>query len=123
VFISFDYDNDEDLKVLLVGQAKNEDSPFDISDWSIKTASRDWKEQARARIKRAEQVIVICGENTDDATGVDVELKIAQEESKPYFLLKGRSEVECKKPSAALAGDKLYRWTWSNLKNLLSGLR
>ena len=123
MFISFDYDNDEDLKVLLVGQAKNEDSPFDISDWSIKTASRDWKEQARARIKRAEQVIVICGENTDDATGVDVELKIAQEESKPYFLLKGRSEVECKKPSAALAGDKLYRWTWSNLKNLLSGLR
>lgn len=27
-FISFDYDHDSDLKSLLVGQAKNDDSPF-----------------------------------------------------------------------------------------------
>ncbi len=32
VFISFDYDHDEDLKTLLVGQAKNEDLPFYIED-------------------------------------------------------------------------------------------
>lgn len=38
-FISFDYDNDSDLKNLLVGQAKYEDSPFEIADWSIKEAS------------------------------------------------------------------------------------
>ena len=36
VFISFDYDNDSDLKTLLVGQAKNPDSPFEITDMSIK---------------------------------------------------------------------------------------
>jgi integrase len=35
-FISFDYDHDEDLKTLLVGQAKNPDSPFWIADQSIK---------------------------------------------------------------------------------------
>ena len=29
-FISFDYDHDNDLKILLVGQAKREDSPFAI---------------------------------------------------------------------------------------------
>lgn len=28
VFISFDYDNDNDLKNLLVGQAKSTDSPL-----------------------------------------------------------------------------------------------
>ena len=27
-FISFDYDHDADLKAILVGQAKNTDSPF-----------------------------------------------------------------------------------------------
>ncbi len=35
-FISFDYDHDSDLKLLLVGQAKNSDSPFEITDMSIK---------------------------------------------------------------------------------------
>ena len=53
VFISFDYDHDNDCKNLLVGQAKNEDSPFEIEDWSIKEPSSDWKDKARARIKRA----------------------------------------------------------------------
>ncbi len=36
VFISFDYDHDVDLKNLLVGQAKNEDSPFEITYMSVK---------------------------------------------------------------------------------------
>jgi len=36
VFISFDFDHDEDLRNLLVGQAKNEDSPFEIKDRSLK---------------------------------------------------------------------------------------
>lgn len=36
VFISFDYDHDESLKNLLVGQARNPDSPFCITDMSIK---------------------------------------------------------------------------------------
>lgn len=51
-FISFDYDNDSDLKTLLVGQARNEDSPFEITDMSIKEAiSNNWKEKARTRIE------------------------------------------------------------------------
>ena len=35
-FISFDFDHDEDLRNLLVGQAKNPDSSFTISNWSLK---------------------------------------------------------------------------------------
>ena len=47
-FISFDYDNDSDLKTLLVGQSKNPDSPFEIVDMSIKEAiATNWKENAR----------------------------------------------------------------------------
>lgn len=68
VFISFDYDNEDDLKTLLVGQAANEDSPFSIADWSIKEESGDWTDKARTRIKRVDQVIVICGKSTDMAT-------------------------------------------------------
>jgi hypothetical protein len=36
VFTSFDFDHDESLRNLLVGQARNPDSPFEIADWSVK---------------------------------------------------------------------------------------
>lgn len=101
VFVSFDYDHDLDLKNLLVGQAKNEDSPFEIADWSIRDASSTWKADARKRIKASDVVAVICGEHTDTATGVGVELDIAQDEGVSYFLLKGRSNKTCKKPTTA----------------------
>lgn len=122
-FISFDYDHDLDLKNLLVGQARNPDSPFEIADWSIKDSSPDWKEKARERIRRSDQVIVICGEHTDTAAGVSTEIRIAREEKKPYFLLYGRSNAKCRKPTAALASDKMYKWTWPNLKRLVGGAR
>jgi len=123
-FISFDYDHDLDLKNLLVGQARNPDTPFEISDFSIKEAiSRDWKEKARTRIKGCDLVIVICGEATHTATGVSAELEIAQEERTPYFLLWGRSEKQCTKPVGAKSDDKVYKWTWDGLKALIAGAR
>lgn len=123
-FVSFDYDHDSDLKTLLVGQAKNSDSPFEITDMSIKeTISEDWKKKARTRIKGCDVVVVLCGEHTDTAAGVSAELKIAQEESVAYFLLKGRSNKTCVKPKAAKSTDKIYDWTWDNLKKLIGGSR
>ena len=124
LFISFDFDHDEDLRSLLAGQAKNEDSPFEFTDASVKEPmTGDWKEKVRARIKRADQVAVICGEHTDTAAGVSVELTITQEEKKPYFLLWGRRGKTCKKPKAARDSDKIYEWTWDNLKKLIAGDR
>ena len=123
-FISFDYDNDSDLKTLLVGQAKNEDSPFEITDMSIKEAiDNNWKAKARTRIKGCDVVAVICGKYTDVATGVSAEISIAQEEGIPYFLLQGRSNEVCKTPKAAKTSDKIYNWTWNNLKTLINGGR
>ena len=61
VYISFDDHHDSDLKNSHEGQAANEDSPFNIADWSIKEPSSDWKDKARERIERAEQMIVLCG--------------------------------------------------------------
>ena len=124
VFISFDYDNDSDLKTLLVGQAKNEDSPFEISDWSVKEhLTGDWKEKVRERIRQVDVVCVICGKKTDEATGVSAELSITKDEKVDYFLLEGRANGGCKKPKSASASDKMYEWTWANLKKLIGGAR
>lgn len=124
VFISFDYDHDSDLKTLLVGQSKHEDTPFEISDWSVKEElSGDWKAKVRTKIKKVDIVAVICGEYTDTATGVSAEVMISQEEEKPYFLLAGRASGKNKKPKAAKSSDSIYKWTWENLKKLIHGKR
>ena len=50
-FISFDFDHDEDLRNLLVGQAKHPASPFEIKDRSLKEPlTGDWKEKVRQRM-------------------------------------------------------------------------
>ncbi len=121
-FISFDYDHDARLKDLLIGQSKHPDSPFEIVDWSIKSASNDWKEQARRRIKASGLVIVLCGTSTHSATGVSVELSTAKEEGVSFFLLAGYKDGSTK-PASASSSDKLYTWTWDNLKALVGGSR
>lgn len=122
VFISFDYDHDARLKDLLVGQSRNPASPFVIADWSIKQASSSWQQEARRRIRASDLVIVLCGTHTDAATGVSTEVRIAQEEGIPYFLLSGGSGRSTR-PLAAKSTDKLYRWTWDNLRALVGGAR
>ena len=54
--------------------------------------SSNWKENARRRIRGCDVVVVLCGEHTDTASGVAAELAIAQEESVPYFLLRGHPD-------------------------------
>lgn len=124
VFISFDFDHDEDLRNLLVGQAQHPDTPFEIKDRSLKEPlTGDWKQKVGRRMDNVDLVIVICGEKTNTAAGVAAELTIAREATKPYFLLWGRSDKTCVKPTSALQSDKIYKWTWDHLKALIGGAR
>ncbi|MBI5117931.1 TIR domain-containing protein [Candidatus Poribacteria bacterium] len=123
-FISFDFDHDEDLRNLLVGQSKHPDSPFEIKDRSLKEPlTGDWKEKVRRRMDNVDLMIVICGEFTHTAVGVAAELTITREAKKPYFLLWGRNGKTCTKPTSALTADKIYEWTWPTVKSLIGGAR
>ncbi len=121
VFISFDYDNDEDLRTLLVGQAKNARTPFDFVDWSLKHATPNWKAEAVAAIRRSEAVLVICGAHTDTARGVTEEIRIARQEQRRYFLLRGRRDIPCTRPVGVARGDVMHDWKWDTLAELLKG--
>ena len=123
VFISFDYDNDKDLPGNLVAQAVRPDSPFSITDWSVRAPiDENWRREVRDRIRRVDLVIVICGEHTHDAAGVAGEVTITQEENKPYFLLKGRRRKTCTKPRNALWSDEMHRGTRENLKRIMESV-
>jgi len=124
VFISFDYDNDENAKIMLAGQAKLPDSPFDFKDASVKEhLTGDWKDKVKRRMDNVDIVAVLCGEKTHTAAGVSAELEIAKERGKEFFLLAAYSDKTCTKPKSASSTDKLYKWTWDNLKALIGGSR
>lgn len=123
-FISFDIDNDDGAKKMLAGQAKLPDSPFDFKDNSVKYhLTGDWEQKVRQRMDNIDVVIVLCGTKTHTATGVAKELTIAKEKKKPYFLLAAYSDKHCTKPTSASSSDKVYKWTWDNLKKLIAGNR
>lgn len=98
-FISFDYDHDNDLRGNLIAQANKSGSPFSITDWSVKEPfDEKWREKVQDIIKRTDLTIVICGEHTHQAEGVEAEVTMVQQVGKPYFLLKGRREKTCTRP-------------------------
>ncbi len=119
VFMSFDRDRDRDLHERLIHQSHGSDSPFEVADWSGRdSGSRgaEADESVPTRIGRVDAVIVLCGEHTDSAVGVTQELRIAQDQKKPYFLVWGRRGLTCTKPLGAKADDSMYTWLWSVLK-------
>ena len=123
VFISFDYDHDKDLRGNLVAHAEDPESPFRITDESVREPiDENWRKEVRDRIRRADLVFVICGEHTHDAAGVAAEIGIAREVGTPYFLLEGRRTRTCKKPKNVLASDEIHTWTWENLGKLIASV-
>ena len=124
VFIGFDVDHDEDAKILLAEQARLPDSPFDITDASVREPhTGDWGDKVRRRMDDIDVVIVLCGEHAYLAKGMAAELTIAQEKNKPYFLLTAYAHKTCTRPTSAMSSDKVYEWTWDNLKTLIGGWR
>ena len=120
VFVSFDFDNDKTLKDFLIGQARLDDSPFDVADHSLKEAQpeKDWENKARAVISRSDVFIVMLGPKTKHASGVLKEVKMARDLDKPHFQIIGYRDGDA---SWAVPGaGRTYRWGWDNLKKLLA---
>jgi len=120
VFVSFDFDNDKTLKEFMIGQAKLQDSPFEVIDFSLKEAApeKDWLDKARAAISRSEVFVVMLGSKTKNAPGVLKEVKFANELKKSKFQIIGYKEGS--EDWAVPDGGRVYRWNWENLKQLLS---
>ncbi len=120
VFVSFDFDNDKALKDFIIGQAKNDDSPFEVSDHSLKedAPEKDWLEKARAAISRAEVFIIMLGPKTRKASGVLKEVKIAKELDKKRFQIIGYKDGT--EDWAVPDAGRTYSWSWDNLKKLLA---
>lgn len=121
VFISFAKE-DSHLRDFLRGQARNENSPFEFVDMSVKQPwDSQWKTNCRTRIKGCDGVIAIVTQNTKSADGQIWEIKCAQQESIPVLGIYGY-----KTHIGAIPNDcgyvKIVDWTWPNISSWLKNL-
>jgi len=119
LFVSFDFDNDRVLKEFIIKQSKRPDSPFEVTDQSLKEAApeRTWEKKALDAIRRSEVVIVMVGPKTHSAPGVLKEVAMARAEGKKIVQIIGYKDGNYTPVKDA---GQLYRWNWQNLKNILA---
>lgn len=128
-FISFDFDNDIQLKNLLSGQAKNPDTPFFYDDWSVKDPfpQSTWKSDVRTKIKQCDFMMVLIGTNTHRCSGVVEEIKIANEENIPSFGIYNQNVVFYQNGQPYInvpqgLGKRYIEWTWPNITTAINNL-
>lgn len=119
IFISFAIE-DEVYRDYLVTQAKNERSPFDFVDMSVKEPwdEDEWKRKCRTKIKKCDGIIVLLSKNTWHSSGARWEIKCAKEERIPVIGMHIKKDDKGAIPPE-LKGKKIINWSWNNLKTFL----
>ena len=122
VFIAFAIE-DEWARVRMGGQAKNERTPFNFVDMSVKQPwDEAWKTQCRARIKGCDGMIAMVSTNTANAAGQLWEIKTAKEERIPVMGIYTTQENRPYMLPAELSGVRVTDWTWANIKAFMDRL-
>ncbi|MDP9110533.1 MAG: TIR domain-containing protein [Candidatus Eremiobacteraeota bacterium] len=121
VFIAFAVE-DTTQRDFLVGQARNEKSPFEFVDMSVKEPwDEEWKKKCRSRIKGCNGVVALISKNTANATGEKFEIKCAIEEGVPIIGLYAYANDRSPAPTE-LGSNKVISWTWDGIKKFIDGL-
>lgn len=121
IFISFAIE-DANLRTLLVGQGKNEKTPFSFVDMSVKEPwDSAWKTNCRTKIKGCDGVIGIITKNTVKADGQLWELNCAYEENVPVLLIYGNDDRPDNLPEP-VKGRLINIWTWDNISKFMNKL-
>ncbi len=123
LFISFAI---EDIwaRDYLVGQARNERTPFEFVDMSVKQPWESaWKTNCRTRIRGCAGVIALVSRNTKNASGQLWEINCARQEGKPVLGIYTTPDARPQVLPAELAGISVRSWTWENITNFLNRLR
>lgn len=119
IFISFATE-DIRLRDLLVGQARNDNSPFDFVDMSVKKPwETAWKTNCRTKIKGCHGVIAIITKNTKNASGELWEINCAKDEGIPCIGIWGHTDDHFKTFPAEITPLRIIDWNWSNIAKWL----
>ncbi len=123
-FISFDFDNNSIEKLLFVGQSNHSQTPFNIEDWSSKTAlpQKQWEELIKAKINKCNLLIVLVGKKTATAMGVVKEISFAKSQDVPIFgVYVGGADNQTDLPTG-LQRNRTINWNWEFIANAIDQL-
>ena len=120
VFLSFEFDRDKELYRNFYEQAKRSGSSYEILDYSLREAYRphdnSWLKKARTQISRSDIVIVVIGQDTHNAPGVEKEVTLANQQHKPIFQIRPQGRTSGPVPGAG----EVVRWDWKQINAMIS---
>lgn len=120
IFTSFAVE-DTYARDFLVGQARNEKSPFEFVDMSVKEPWSDsWKTRCRTKIRGCDGVVALLSKNTINASGARWEMKCAIEESIPIIGVRLHKEDRTVPPE--LTWVQVIDWTWDGIASFIDAL-
>ena len=117
IFVSFEFDKDNNLKNQFFTQAK-ELSPHRVESSSLSQAypTEEWVSKARSAIRDCDVVVVLVGQDTHNAPGVETEIDIARQLRKPIFQIVPRGRTYTGVPGL----DKPILWRWKAINRKLA---
>ena len=109
IFVSFEFDKDRDLKDNFYERAKKQ-TQHRVCNCSLNKAYPDekWKKKAKDAIAECDVVVILIGEDTQNAPGVIVETDMACSLHKPIIQVRPKD-----RPYQGLTrlGDPI-KWKW-----------
>ena len=112
IFVSFEYDEDNDLKNNFFRQAEtNTTHRIENCSLNARYESDEWRGRARDAIRGCDVVIVLIGRDTHNAPGVIVETDIARSLGKPIIQIKPRRRTY----QGLTRLDDPIPWKWTRI--------
>lgn len=120
IFIAF-ASEDEYARDFLVGQAKNNDSPFEFTDMSVKEPySSEWRKKVLTKIRGCDAMIAILSKNSLDASGQIYEIQCAIDEELPVLGM--YAQKTDKSSPDIMQGFVCIEWSWTELKKFIDSI-
>jgi hypothetical protein len=120
-FISFDFDNNEGQKKYFVGQSINSRTPFNIEDWSSKSAlpQSQWEKLISEKINKCNMLIVLVGKSMYSATGVAKEIAFAKTHNVPIFGVYVDGASSASALPVGLTSGRVIAWEWDKIASAI----
>lgn len=113
---------DERVKDLFIGQAKNDKVPYEFVDMHVKEPwSSSWKTRCRTKIKSCNGMFVLISKHLKNADGAIWEIKCAKEENIPLLGIYMNGTTILDTPDE-LNGVKKVKWKWHLIADFVNGL-
>lgn len=119
IFVSFEFDKDENLRGSFYKQAESR-TRHSLRNRSLSEPyeTPHWKAKAKAAIRKCDAVIVLVGEDTHNAPGVRIEVDIARSFNKPILQVRPQKRSYRGVPDL----NEPIAWKWKGIERWLGEL-